>query len=286
MAEIGAERLTAVIGAADAGQVAYRGPGVPEELARTFDWEELLDLLEEIGGSAQAASLFEQHVVGEADAGDFSARTVARQHYDELLQAGAGWAAPTSVRLAMTDWSFASAETLMADASKILDTRAELIEAIAGLGVSADLALQDTYESGKDLDEVAEVADDALIAAADLGDAVEAEAADPGPVAAVGLFLSSPGDDLSDARAAFDDGDYAAVRSASADVEEALDGASSAGVVRIVAIVAMVAVIGAAVALRRAFRSRSARGSASRPSEPDGAEGVGGSPDDRRQVGV
>jgi len=128
VAEIGAERLTAVIGAADAGQVAYRGPGVPEELARTFDWKELLDLLEEIGGSAQAAGVFEQHVVGEADASAFAARAVARQHYDELLAAGTGWAAPTSVRLAMTDWRFDAAETLMIEALRILDTKEAVVE--------------------------------------------------------------------------------------------------------------------------------------------------------------
>ena len=33
--------------------MAYRGPGDPEELARTFDWKELLDLFEEVGGSAE-----------------------------------------------------------------------------------------------------------------------------------------------------------------------------------------------------------------------------------------
>ncbi len=61
-AEIGMDALADVIAAADAGQVAYRGPGVPEEIARTFDWKELLDLLEEIGGSSTAATLFERHV--------------------------------------------------------------------------------------------------------------------------------------------------------------------------------------------------------------------------------
>ena len=72
--EIGVERLPKVIRAAEAGEVAYRGPGDPEELARTFDWKELLDLFEEVGGSAKAAALFERHVVSEAESADFEAR--------------------------------------------------------------------------------------------------------------------------------------------------------------------------------------------------------------------
>ena len=54
--------------------MAYRGPGDPEELARTFDWKELLDLFEEVGGSAEAAALFQRHVVSEAESADFDAR--------------------------------------------------------------------------------------------------------------------------------------------------------------------------------------------------------------------
>ena len=124
--EIGVEGFTKVIRAAEAGEVAYRGPGDPEELARTFDWRELLDLFEEVGGSAEAARLFQRHVVSEAESADFDARTVARGHYAELLEAGEGWAAPTSVRLAMADWRFESAEELMTAATDVLATKADL----------------------------------------------------------------------------------------------------------------------------------------------------------------
>ena len=64
--EIGVDGFTKVIRAAEAGEVAYRGPGDPEDgLARSTG--ELLDLFEEVGGSAEAAGLFQRHVVSEAE---------------------------------------------------------------------------------------------------------------------------------------------------------------------------------------------------------------------------
>ena len=88
--EIGVEGFTKVIRAAEAGEVAYRGPGDPEELARTFDWRELLDLFEEVGGSAEAAALFQRHVVSEAESADFDARTVARGPLRRAARRGRG----------------------------------------------------------------------------------------------------------------------------------------------------------------------------------------------------
>ena len=118
--EIGAERLTEVIEAADAGRPAYLGPGVPEELARTFDWRELLDLLEEVGGSETAADLFEDLVVSDDEAEAFADRLAARARYAELVEAGDGWAPPTGVRLAMTGWRFKTADVLIDQATAVL----------------------------------------------------------------------------------------------------------------------------------------------------------------------
>lgn len=289
--EIGAEDLTTVIQAADAGQVAYRGPGVPEELTRTFDWRELLDLLEEVGGSDEAASLFQRHVVSETETGEFEARAVARDHYAELLDAGEGWAAPTSIRLAMADWRFDAAEGLMTAATEVLGTKADVADVAAGLEVSDDLALQDAYEAGTDMDDLVAEADAALTAARDLREAEDAEADGAGPLGVIGLVFSSVSDDLSDAQASFDDGDYAAVSAASADVESAMADAAMAGILRLAAAIAVLLAIFALWRIWRSRRARRARESVLTESGPagleaDGAEGVGGPSDGGSQVGV
>lgn len=306
--EIGPERLAEVIQAADAGHVAYRGPGDPEELIRIFDWEELLDLLEEVGGSTTATDLFRRHVVSESESADFEARAVAREHYAELVEQGDGWAAPTSIRLAMTDWRFDTAEDLMTVAGEVLATKAELVEVVADLEVSEDLALRQAYEEGKDIGELAEEAEHALAAAEDLQSAEDAEADGAGPLGAIGLLLSGPGDDLDRARDAFDAGDYDGTQAAATAVESTMDGAAMAGVLRILALLAVVLAAFGARALLRRRRVRRATARVDEPPasddavavtvvapaaapegaglEADGAEGVGGPADGGGEGGV
>ncbi len=263
--EIGAEKLTDVIVAADAGEVAYRGPDDPEELGRTFDWRELVDLLEEVGGSQQAADLFQRYVVSESETADFEARAVARDHYDALLEAGHGWAAPTSVRLAMADWRFASAEDLMAAATDVLATKAQLLAIVEELEVADDLALRRTFEEATDLSDLAAEADAALAAAGSLQRAEEAEADGAGPLGAIGLLSSGVEDDLDAAQEAFDAGDYATVAAAAEDVESTMDGAAMAGVLRLLGLLVFVLLgAGAWTLLRRRRTRRAKRGARGR----------------------
>lgn len=257
--EIGMEALAQVIRAADAGEIAYRGPGVPEELGRQLDWKELLDLLEEVGGSAEAASLFERRVVGASDAELFAARSAARERYEALVAAGEGWAAPTSIRSAMADWRFPSAEGLIDQATDILDRKDELLERTADLDVSDDLALRATYEGGKDLGDVADAAADAIRAADAVGDAEDAVEGGAGPIGAVGLLLDGADDELDDAQRAFDDGDYEAAMAAAAGAEDVVDGAPARGGLLLLGVVALLLV---ALLLRRRLRTRRRRSAA------------------------
>jgi hypothetical protein len=254
--EIGIEELAEVIRAADAGEIAYRGPGVPEEIARTFDWRELLDLLEEVGGSTKAAGVFERHVVAPSEVKLFELRAAARTSYAALLEAGEGWAAPTSIRLAMTDWRFPTAQDLMADATAILDDKARLLELTADLDVSGDLALQRTYEAGKDLGDVARAADDAIRAAEAVGAAEDRVDDGAGPIGALGLLFAGADDELDDAQRAFEDGEYEAARAAAADAEDVLDGAVGMAIVRLLGLIALMVV---AVLVRRTWRRRAVR---------------------------
>lgn len=266
--EIGPEQLTAVIQSAEAGQVAYRGPGVPEELARTFDWKELLDLFEEVGGSQEAAALFQRHVVNAEETAGFDARASARERYALLLDAGDGWAAPTSVRLAMADWRFDSAESLMTEATEVLGTKAEVVEVADDLEVSDQLALQDAYETAKDMDELAVEADEALGAAEDLRDAEDAEDQGAGPLGALGLLFSGVGDELARAQDAFEAGDYAGARTAAAEVRSTLDGAATAGLVRLAGVLGVVVL---AMLLAMLWRARRRAGRAPRDQHNDDA---------------
>ncbi|MFL6204478.1 MAG: hypothetical protein ACJ739_03935 [Acidimicrobiales bacterium] len=296
--EIGMERLSDVIRAADAGEIAYRGPGVPEEVSRTFDWKELLDLFEEVGGSQKAAGLFERHVVGTDQGELFAARATARERYAALVAAGEGWTPPTSIRLAMTDWRFPDAGSLMDEALAILDAKAELLRLVADLDVSEDLALEDTYEAGKDLDDVAAAADEAVASARVLGDAEDSVAAGAGPLGALGLLFGGAGDELADAHAAFDAGDYDTARDRASDVEEVVDSAPVTALVRLLGLIVLVAAVVLARMAWTARRRRRAEAEAARPvygppapaelepSEPHGAEGIGGAVDDRGELGV
>jgi hypothetical protein len=294
--EIGIDRLSDVIRAADAGQIAYRGPGVPEEVSRTFDWKELLDLFEEVGGSEKAADLFERHVVGVEEVAQFAARAAARDRYADLVAAGEGWTAPTSIRLAMTDWRFADAGKLMDEASAILETKAELVELVADLDVSKDLALQETYEAGQDLEDVAATADKAVDTARRLGDAEDTVADGAGPIGALGLLFNGAGDELDDAHDAFEDGDYETARERAAAAEDVVESAPLTALMRLVGVLILVGGIFLGREAWKAHRRRRAQAEADRPvygppapdglSEPHGAEGVGGAVDDRRELGV
>ena len=298
--EIGIQQLSEVIRSADAGQIAYRGPGVPEAVSRTFDWKELLDLLEEVGGSAKAAGVFEQHVVGSDEGELFADRAAARERYDDLVETGDGWTAPTSVRLAMTDWRFPEADSLMDDALAILETRAKLLEVVADLDVSGELALQQTYEAGKDLDEVALVADEALETARLLDEAEDTVDDGAGPIGAVGLLFAGADDELEDAQQSFELGDYIEAREKAADAQDVIDSAPTAALVRVVGLLLLV---GAVYLVGRLWKGRRRQTDADatrpiygppapfelepvEPSEPHGAEGISRAIDDRGELGV
>ena len=154
----------------------------------------------------------------------------------------------------MTDWRFDTAEDLITDATEVLATKADLIEVAGDLDVAEDLALQATYEAGKDMATLAADAEEALAAARVLQSAEDAKAEGAGPLGAVGLAFADVGEDLERARQdAFDEGDYAAVRSAAADVESAMDGAMVAGLARLLGLVLLLVV---SYFVRKAMRAR------------------------------
>jgi len=65
--EIGSERMRAVLGAAWDDVIAYQGDAGIDLLSGKDDWRRFLDLLEKVGGSTDALSLFDSWVASPDD---------------------------------------------------------------------------------------------------------------------------------------------------------------------------------------------------------------------------
>lgn len=244
--EVGLEGLARVVDAASHDLIAYQGDPAPEAWLRASDWRRLLDLAEEVGGSAAASQLFAAHVVTEADLALLTTRAEARAAYDALEAAGAGWTPPLAIRRAMGAWDFAEATAAMAAAQQILTTRDAIAAAVSPLGLDAPRGLEVAYEEAQDLAEVTADAD-ALLAAVDQLVAAHAAAdEDRGLTATIGLLGGGVDDELASADRAFRDGDARDVLAASHAAQDVLEGAGQAGLRRIGALLAL-ALIGVAL---------------------------------------
>ncbi|MET0728110.1 MAG: hypothetical protein ABWZ76_07395 [Acidimicrobiales bacterium] len=250
--EIGIEAIADVVGGAARREIAYAGPGLPDGIDRTFAWTDLLDLLEDRGGSATAAALFEQHVATEAEASRLADRAASRARYAAQAARSGSWEPPVVLRLAMADWRFTEAADLMDTADLILERRDDLDAALAGLDVRA-AALEESYETASALPAVDREAATALATAVDLRGAAEAADRSVGPIGALGLLLSSPGDGLSRALDDFEAGRYGEASEAAGSTVDLVDGAVRTGLLRlaVVALVAAAAVLAGRASLRR-----------------------------------
>lgn len=150
--EIGEERMRDVLRVMLDRESVY-GDGVHTTLP---SWEQFLDALEEVGGSTQAVSLFEQHVLTRTQAEQLVARAAARDAYDVLARRGDGWAVPDAVAQAMHSWRFDRAEQLMTAASTVLDARDELDIVVDGSGI-APPALAEAYTAARDDEALADI---------------------------------------------------------------------------------------------------------------------------------
>ncbi len=250
-AEIGLAALADVVGAAHRRESAYPGPGT-EELRGNVRWTQLLDLLEDRAGSEQAVELFGRYVLADEGAG-FEARTASRQRYAALADRSQPWALPLGVRLAMTNWRFDDADTLMADAEDVL----EVLEEADPVLVRAEIELDDLrsdFEQARDLDGVlldASMAADAVTA---LDRALDARDRSRGPIERIGLLFSSPEGEVRDAATALAAGDYDEAVTEADGAVALVDGAGDAGLVRLGGATLTVLAVGVAGRLRRRRR--------------------------------
>lgn len=249
--EIGRDRMVAVVQAAIDEDMPYPAPTVEEGTHAVADWRAFLDLAEEVGGSTEADQLFRDYVVGSGDEHLLDARADARRAYAELLDAGDGWAPPATLRRSMTTWSFDDAMAMVPQVADLLDQRDTIAATLDTVGEAVPTALERQFESANDLEHLAVLMDSAAGASTALAEA--STASDGASVLTrAGLLVGGHVDtDLATARAAMDDGDWDAARTAAVDASDGLARASLVGTVAAVVLTLLLAAAGFLVVRHR-----------------------------------
>lgn len=275
--EIGDEEMRDVLDAVANDLLAYRGDAAPEASATAADWKRFLDLVEEVGGSTEAAELLDEYVLTEPEVSSLTDRAAARDEYHQLVEDGSEWAAPLVVRYRMAQWNFTKATELIAAAQDALTLRDDLDAKAAELATEYPDDLEVLYEDAdENLDEATAALQEQIASADALLAAVEAEGNDAGLFGSIGLIGTDLPKTLDEAKAAFAVGDHDLARDLAQDVHDQIADASGTGKIRaLIAVGALLAIaLGAFFLIRR--RGRSKRQPPAEESEPaDAAVEVG-----------
>ena len=230
--EVGTDAMGEVLAAVEGDLEAYRGDVPPQPVAVDTDWRRLLDLLEEVGGSAGAADLIRTYVTSAADLPALDERQATRLRYDALVEEGAGWAAPDVVRDAMERWAFDEAGRVIDASSAVLAARTELQASAGRAGIDVPVELEARYEAaGEAADLLALGAElDGLTEAIEVvGAAADAAGRTRTTIELLGLGGEQFDDELQAARAAIAAGDPATADAVAAAIVDRLTGAAAAG---------------------------------------------------------
>ena len=256
--EIGSENLSAVIQAAMFDEIAYQGEPDPERVDEDDDWRRLIDLLEEVGRSNRAVSLFEEYVTGE----DLSARSAARIAYGDLLTQGEGWDAPYYVREPMGTWEFEEASGRIGEASAILRTRTQIADNAETISASVPDSLELLYEaSTEDMHEARAHAAALLTTSNEVVDAKATVDAERGLLTLIGLIGEDTDLELAEAVNAFSDDDLEDASQEAQEVIALVSDAEDVGTTRILiavgSLLLIVLIIFSLVVWRRRRKTRS-----------------------------
>jgi hypothetical protein len=250
--EIGVDKMREVIDAVSHDRIPYAGDPETEDVHGVATWQRLLDQLENVGGSRQASELFRGYVVTADEIDDLAARAEARTAYAALVERGDGWTPPLALRLAMSEWKFDAAGQAVIEASAVLDLRDRIEDELDGRDVGP-LALEDSYESTREIADVQAEATATLDAAEAYRAADERMDEGPGLLGSIGLLASGADGDLDRAADRIAAGDPEASLDASQAVQGDLDHATRNGVLRLAALAVLV---GLAIAAARHLRRR------------------------------
>jgi hypothetical protein len=237
MDEVGEQGMRDVLRAAAEHQIAYLGEGPPEQLEAALakpDWRILLDLLEERAGASETGELFETWVLRPDEMATLRAREAARKDYQRLIEDGAGWAPPLTVRRAMAAWDFEVARQRIDEADAVLAQRDRVERLANAVGVESSDRLELAYETGTaDLADASTLAEEQIDTLQRLGDAAADVAAERDLFTEVGLFNETPGGVLAQARQEIEEDRYDEARQTAARAVRLLEDAPTRGTQRV-----------------------------------------------------
>jgi hypothetical protein len=210
----------------------YQGPGEPVHTKQNTDWKRLLDLVQEVGGSAKAEDLFKTYVLTTSQADGLSVRAAARSAYWDFKQAIGSWAMPTVVPAWMSDWKFADVTEFMTRAKATLARRNALTAEATANNLTVKSDLQKMFESATALtsfDDMDKVIEAQLAAIHRLAQVQPIVAAPRNFYQRVGLRGQHPDIDFDAARAAFNEGHLDEATAKADGVATLLGGAEKVG---------------------------------------------------------
>ena len=216
---VGIDGMRDLFAAADAGTTAYPGEVEPEPTRLPNDWRRFLDLAQAEGAGIEVEQLIETWALGDEAAELLPLRAAARDAYAGLERAGGAWAAPAVVRLALDGWDFNGATATIEDATQVLGTRDEIAALAAEEGLEPPDRPEEDYEeagSSGELALVGERAEESLAVLVELAEASDTVAAPRDWLTDLGLDGTDPAEGVAAARDAWEAGDLATARTASA----------------------------------------------------------------------
>jgi len=250
--EIGPEAMADVVQAAAAQRSPYAAATSDDRLRRVADWRTFLDLLQEVGGSADAEQVFRDLVVAPSEVPLLDERAAAREAYARLVAAGGGWAPPAFVRGPMADWDFAAATAAMPAAAEGFERRDAVLDLLGDAG-ELGLPVQEDVEAAASPGELADLLD-RVEAAAEALVAADAAVGGANPLARLGMLVVDAETDLAAARAALRDGAYESAADAARGAEVRVGTATVVGGGLVAAVLLLVLVLVALVLRRRRGR--------------------------------
>jgi hypothetical protein len=289
---MGPANFKSVLVAASKGQPAYRG-GDPTTQAANGQFAlpatKLLDLIDELGmvpaavaDPDQTQNLFVSY--GIMSPAQLAGRSDARAAYHTLLAAAGHWGLPLAVQSAMVDWDFATAQTAMTTATKILALRDQITKTLPGFKQDG-AKLETLFESAKttaDLESVLKIAQAQADAASKMSEATKLKDGSHNVLQAIGLIgtdLAAPmaqaNTDLTQAKSA----------DASASAQKVIDrvnGSTGLGLLRIAVLLGLLLALALVLLLRWRLRRRGA----AVPVSADGSVAIAAGPPTGTEPGV
>ena len=258
--EIGSDALREVLVAAHHGRSAYDpdtgrddvGEGDAIDLG-SADWREMLDLVEDVGSSEQAADLWRTFVLDDDGLLELSEREAAREQYQMLLDDGDGWLPPRVLRDQMARWRFDDAAETGGEVAELFEQRDAVAQDFDRWDVELPDSLQRQFEGATELDDARSALVDAEEAATAVHEAEE-ELDSLGPVERIGLWLEAPSDHVEVAVAALETGSWSQAEQRAELASNAADTALRDGILRLVGLVGLILV--AALLLTRLWVHR------------------------------